>query len=135
MPPTPVTIDLPLSVRPSVCPSVRHNLRYRVCVINSSHSFQLIFLKPCILVVDIFKTCIWIFDVARIKFDRKKRPFKLSRIWQVFCLVGYGICVIIFSYNFQWINMKLYMFVVDILKMCMWVFDGARIKFVRIMAF
>ena len=24
---------------PSVCPSVRHALRYRVCVINSSHSF------------------------------------------------------------------------------------------------
>ena len=26
-------------VCPSVCPSVRHALRYRVCVINSSHSF------------------------------------------------------------------------------------------------
>ena len=26
-------------VCPSVCPSVHHTLRYRVCVINSSHSF------------------------------------------------------------------------------------------------
>ena len=40
----PVTIvkghyDLPLAVRLSVCLSVRHALWYRVCVINSSHSF------------------------------------------------------------------------------------------------
>ena len=27
-------------VCPSVCPSIRHALKYRVCVINSSHSFQ-----------------------------------------------------------------------------------------------
>ena len=31
-------------VSPSVSPSVRHALQYRVCVINSSHSFQWIFL-------------------------------------------------------------------------------------------
>ena len=30
-------------VCPSVCPSVRHALQYRVCVINSSHSFQWVF--------------------------------------------------------------------------------------------
>ena len=66
--------DLPLSVRlsvrPSVCPSVRHTLRYRVCVINSSHSFQWIILKPCISVVDILKMCMWVFGGARINFDR-----------------------------------------------------------------
>ena len=33
-------------VCPSVCPPVRHALQYRVCVINSSHSFQWVFLKP-----------------------------------------------------------------------------------------
>ena len=48
-----------------VCPSVRHTLRYSVCEINSSHSFQWIFLKPCIPVVDILKMCIWVFDEAR----------------------------------------------------------------------
>ena len=54
----------------SVRPSVRHALRYRVCVINSSHSFQWIFLKPCISVVDILKMCMWVFSGARINFDR-----------------------------------------------------------------
>ena len=41
---------------------------------------------------------------------RELRPFKLSH----FCTVGYGICVI---------------------KMCMWVLDGAKINFDRIMSF
>ena len=59
-----------LSVCPSVRPSVRHALRYRVCVINSSHSFHWIFLKPCIFVVDILKMCMWVFGGARINFDR-----------------------------------------------------------------
>ena len=39
-------------------------------VIYSSHSFQCIFLKPCIPVVDILKMCMWIFDGARINIDR-----------------------------------------------------------------
>ena len=59
-----------LSVCPSVRPSVRHALRYRVCVINFSHSFQWIFLKPCISVVDILKMCMWVFGGARINFDK-----------------------------------------------------------------
>ena len=59
-----------LSVCVSVRPSVRHALRYRVCVINYSHSFQWIFLKPCIIIVDILKMCMWIFGGARINFDR-----------------------------------------------------------------
>ena len=54
----------------SICPSFRHSLRYRVCVINFSHSFQWIFLKPCIPTVDILKMCMWVFDGARINFDR-----------------------------------------------------------------
>ena len=41
----------------SVCLSVCHTLQYRVCVINSSHSFLRIFLKPCIPVVDKLKMC------------------------------------------------------------------------------
>ena len=57
-------------VCPSVCPSVRNTLRYSVCVINFSHSFQWIFLKPCIPVVDILKMYMWIFDEARTNFDR-----------------------------------------------------------------
>ena len=65
---------LPLSVRlsvcMSVCPSVRHALRYRVCVINSSHSFKWVFLKPCIPDVDILKMCMWAFGGARINLDR-----------------------------------------------------------------
>ena len=38
------------------------HIGYGVCVINSSYSFQWIFLKPCILIVDILKMCILIFD-------------------------------------------------------------------------
>ena len=57
-------------VGPSVCPSVRHALQYRVCVINSSHSFKWIFLKPCLPVVDILKMCMWVFGGARIDDDR-----------------------------------------------------------------
>ena len=57
-------------VCPSVCPSVRHALRYRVCVINSSHSFNGSFLKPCIAVADILKMCMWVFGGATINFDR-----------------------------------------------------------------
>ena len=57
------------SVCPSVCLSIRHTLRYTVCVINSSHSFQWIFLKPCIPVRDILKMCMWVFNGARINFD------------------------------------------------------------------
>ena len=53
-------------VCPSVRPSVRHALRYRVCVINSSHSFKWISSKPCIPVVDILKMCMWVFGGARI---------------------------------------------------------------------
>ena len=59
-----------LSVSLSVCPSICHTLWYKVCVINSSYSFQWIFLKPCIVVVDIMKMCIWVFDGARINSDR-----------------------------------------------------------------
>ena len=57
-------------VHPSVRPSVHHALSYRVCVINSSHNFYRIFLKPCIPVVDILKMCMWVFGGARINFDR-----------------------------------------------------------------
>ena len=66
----PVCPSVCLSVWPSGRPSVRHALRYRVCVINSSHSFLRIFLKPCIPVVDILKMCMWVFGGARINFDR-----------------------------------------------------------------
>ena len=55
-----------LSVRPSVC----HTLRYIYCVSNFSHSFQWIFFKSSILVLDIMKMSILVFDGARINFDR-----------------------------------------------------------------
>ena len=59
---------------------------------------------------------------------------KLSHYRQL-CIVGYGVCVINSSYSFQWIILKPCILVVDILKMCMWLFDGARINFDRITAF
>ena len=56
-------------VCPSVCPSVRHTLQYRVCVINSSQ-FSMGLLKPCLLFVDIMKMCMWSFGGDKINFDK-----------------------------------------------------------------
>ena len=53
-----------------LCPSIRHTLWYRVCVINSSHNIQWILFKPCIKLADILKMCMWVFDGARINVDR-----------------------------------------------------------------
>ena len=125
---------LPLSVRPYVCLSIPHTLWYRVCVINFSYSCQWIFLKPCILIVDIMKMCMWIFDGARINFHRVT-AFRTWSFYAIFSIVGYEVCVINSSYSFQWIVLKLCILVVDITKMCMWIIDGARLNFDRIMAF
>ena len=69
---------------------------YCDCVINSSHSFLWIFLKPCILVVDIMKTFMWVFDGARVNFDRIT-AFELSNFR--ICIVGYCVCKINSSYS------------------------------------
>ena len=100
----------------SICLSdCHHTLWYRVCVINSSCSFQWTFLKPCIPVVDILKICMWVFDGARINFDRIA-AYRNQSFQATSCIVGY---VINSSYSFQWIILKPYVFVVDILKMCL----------------
>ena len=54
-----------------ICPSVHLSVTlYGIECVISSNSFQWIFLKPCIPVVDILKMCMWDFDGARINFDR-----------------------------------------------------------------
>ena len=53
----------------SVCPSVPHALQYRVCVINSSHSFNGSF-EALYIFVDIMKMCMWRFGGDKIFFDR-----------------------------------------------------------------
>ena len=65
------------AVCPSVCPSVRQALQYRVCLINSSHSFQWVCLKSWILFVDIMKICMWSFGGDKIILI-ELRPFKHS---------------------------------------------------------
>ena len=50
-------------------------------------------------------------------------------------LVGYGPCVINFSYSFSWIFLKLYILVVNIMKMCMRIFNGTKLNFDGITAF
>ena len=78
----------------------------------------------------------WVFDGARINFDRITAFLTTCKSFKAtFCIVGYGICVINFSYNFQWIIMKLCMLVMDIMKMCKWVFDEGRINLGRIKVF
>ena len=56
-------------------------------------------------------------------------PFELSHFKQLFALFGIWVCVINFSYCFQWMFLKFCRHIVDILKMCMWIFDGARNNF------
>ena len=50
------------------------------------------------------------------------RPFEHSE-FKLFCIVAFGVCVINIFYNFQWIILKPCILVVDILKMCIWVFS------------
>ena len=70
-------------VCPSSCLSIRHTLQYRVCVINSSHSFQWTFFKPCILVVDIMKMCMWSFGIEEMNnIVIASWPFKLNQFGQ-----------------------------------------------------
>ena len=78
--------------------------------------------------------CMRVFDGAKINFDIIT-AFQTWSFWATFCIVGYGVCVINSSYSFQWIFLKPCLLVVDILNMCMWVFDGARINFDRITTF
>ena len=62
------------------------------------------------------------------------RPFKLSHFTQFWGIVGYEVCVINSSYSSQWIVLKLFILIVNIMKMCMWIIDGARINCDRIVA-
>ena len=62
-------------------------------------------------------------------------PFVLSHLSNFFCIVRYGVCVINFIYGFKWIFLKPCTLVVDLSKMCMRVFDGARINSDKIIAF
>ena len=73
-----------------ICPCLPDCLCLSVALygIHYPHSFQWIFLIPCILVVDIMKMCMWIFDGARINFDRitafrtkSCRQFLHCRVW------------------------------------------------------
>ena len=47
------------------------------------------------------------------------QPIKLSHFMQLFCILGYGDCVINSSNSFSWIILKQCILVVDILKMYM----------------
>ena len=107
---------------------------YGVCVIYSSYSFQWIYHKLCRHIVDILEMCMWIFDGARINFNRST-AFKTKIFLVAFCPIGYGVCVINLFYSFQWLFLKHCRHIVDILKMCMWVFDEGRIQFDRMTAF
>ena len=79
------------------------------------------------------KMRMWVFDGARINFDRIMAFLTLSFL-AAFCIVGYGVCEINFFYSFQWMFLKLCRFIVNMLEMTKWAFDGVRINFDRIMA-
>ena len=60
---------------------------------------------------------------------------RLSLCPSVRYTLRYRVCVINFSYSFRWILLKPCILVVDIMNLCMWVFDGPRINFERITDF
>ena len=47
------------------------------------------------------------------------RPFEPSHFSAIFCILGYGVCVINSSYNFQLIVLQPCSLDGDIMKMCM----------------
>ena len=57
------------------------------------------------------------------------RPFKLSHFRKFLH------CKVKSFYSFQWLVLKLCRLIVDMLKICIRIFDGARINFDRITAF
>ena len=76
--------------------------------------------------------CMWIFDGARNNFDRIT-AFP-SHFRQPCCSVGYGVCIINFSYNFQWwIILKPCILVVDILGM--WVLMEIELNLMELRPF
>ena len=56
---------------------------------------------------------------------------ELSHFRQIIGIVGYGVCVINSSYSFQWIVLKPYILVADILKMCKWIFADQKIMLTK----
>ena len=44
--------------------------------------------------MNILKKSMWVFDGARINLT-ELRPLKLSQFLRLFCIVGYGVCVIL----------------------------------------
>ena len=107
----------------SVCPSVRHALRYRVCVINSSHSFQWIFLKPCILVVDILKMCMWVFGGARIFF------LKIYSLLNLVILGNFLHCRVWSLCNQLLLQFSMHHF--ETMHTCCWYIEDVHVNFCR----
>ena len=83
--------------------------------------------KLCRHIVDILKMCMWNLDGASLILT-ELQPFKLSHFGSFFYTLGYGICVISSCQSFQLMFLKFCRHIVDMLKMCMWGFDGIRIK-------
>jgi hypothetical protein len=47
-----------------------NNIGYLLCVINFSYTFRLIFFKPCTVVMDTLKMCMWLFGSDRTFFEK-----------------------------------------------------------------
>ena len=100
--------------------------------------FQWMFLKLRRHIVDVLEiACGFLIELEsiltelllfKLKYFGSFLPSRVC-ILAAFCLLGYGVCVINSFYSFQWLFFKHCRHIVNILKMCMWVFDGARINF------
>jgi hypothetical protein len=97
------------------------------CVINSSHTIRLTFFKPCTVVLDTLKMCMWLFESVKTIFEN----FTCSWIKVIFppcfeyrwhLLRWHLLCVIISSHTFKLTFFKPCTVVMDTLKMCMWFF-------------
>jgi hypothetical protein len=103
---------------------------YLICIINTSRTLKLIFFKPCTIVMDTLKMCMWLFGSVWTFFEKFTcwtYPFFQHVLHRVYIL-----CVINSSHTFRLTFFKPCTIVMDTLKMCMWLFGSDRTFFRKI---
>jgi hypothetical protein len=98
---------------------------YLLCVINPSHTFRLTFFKPCTVVTNILKMCMWL---------SKKCSDIFRKIYMKLNLVDFPacfdrqcfLCIINSSHTFRLTFFKLCTVVMDKLKICIWHFESVQ---------
>jgi hypothetical protein len=113
-------IYMKLNFYTSILAGGRLPIGYILCVINSTHTLRLTFFKPCTVVVDTLKMCMWLCRSFQTFFEK----FTCSWTWSFFQHVlhrWYLLCVVNSSHLLDDI-LQTCTVVMDTLKICMWLF-------------